>query len=169
MATALLVLAGCGEQFAGTGTAAGKQGEKAAPADAGKAQDGSFSIRAPGIDMKIDIPAGITSHGDSESDLLYPGSTLTGMHVQGSDAAAGAAGKAGIELRFTSFDPAAEIAAWYRDPARSGGFTMVAARPEGETLVLSGTERADGDPFELRLSPGRGGGTDGRLMLTDRR
>jgi hypothetical protein len=36
-------------------------------------------------------------------------------------------------------------------------------------LVLSGTERADGDPFELRLSPGRGGGTDGRLMLTDRR
>lgn len=141
---------------------------KAAAAAEGKAKEGQFSIKTPGFDMKIDIPAGVTSHGDSDSDMLYPGSKLSGMHIEGSKTGAGGKGNAGIELRFTSADPADKVAEWYRDPARASGFSVSGIRRDGPAFLITGSEKGDGDPFTLRLSPASGGGTEGRLTLSDR-
>lgn len=148
--------------------AAGKGEAKSAAAAEGKAKEGQFSIDTPGFDMKIDIPAGVVSHADSDSDVLYPGSKLSGMHIEGNKSGADGTGNAGIELRFTTPDAADKVAAWYRDPARASGFTVSGIRREGAAMVITGSEREDGDPFTLRLSPGSGGGTEGRLTLSDR-
>lgn len=148
-------------------TAPPAPGQAAAAAE-GKAEEGQFSINAPGFDMKIDIPAGVTNDGDSDSDVLYPGSTLSGMHIEGSKGAADGKGDAGIELRFTTPDAPEKVTAWYRDPARASGFTIAGVRREGDAVLISGAEKQDGDPFALRLSPRAGGGTEGRLTLSDR-
>ncbi len=153
----------------------GKEADKGEPAQGkselasaeGKAEDGQFSIKAPGLDMKIDIPAGVTSHGDSDSDVLYPGSTLSGMHIEGARGGGESKGNAAIELRFTTPDAPEKVAAWYRDPARASGFAVSGIRREEGGFLISGTEKKDGDAFTLRLSP-KGVGTEGRLTLTDR-
>lgn len=151
------------------GKEAGKDRAEGSPASTeGKAEEGQFSIKAPGFDMKIDIPAGVTSHADTDSDMLYPGATLSGMHIDGSKGGSDGKGNAGIELRFTTADAPDKVAAWYRDPARAGGFSIGGVRREGSDYLISGTQKQDGDPFALRLSPGSGGGTAGRLTLTDR-
>ncbi len=142
--------------------------EQAGAAAEGKSKEGEFSINAPGFDMKIDIPTGMTSHADSDSDVLYPGATLSGMHIEGSRDGAKSKSNAGIELRFTTPDAPDKVAAWYRDPARASGFTITSARRDGADLVIAGAEKQDGDPFTLRLSARPGGGTDGRLTLSDR-
>ncbi len=164
---AFALLSACEAKF-------GKEADKGEPAQGkselasaeGKAEEGQFSIKTPGFDMKIDIPAGVTSHGDSDSDVLYPGSTLSGMHIEGSKGGGGK-GNAGIELRFTTPDAPEKVAAWYRDPARASGFAVSGIRREEAGFLISGTEKKDGDPFTLRLSP-KGAGTEGRLTLTDR-
>ena len=134
----------------------------------GKAKEGQFSIEAPGVEMKIDIPSGVTSHGNSDSDLLYPGSTLSGMHIEGRRGSAEGKGNAGIELRFTTKEAPEKVAAWYRDPARSTGFTINSVRREAGAILIAGAEKEDGDPFSLRLAEASGGGTEGRLTLSDR-
>ncbi len=159
------LLAGCEAKI---GKEADKAGSEAVAASAkGKAEEGQFSIKAPGFDMKIDIPAGVTSHGDSDSDVLYPGATLSGMHIEGGKGSGEGKSDAGIELRFTSADPIDKVAAWYRDPARATGFSIGSISREGADFLISGAEKQDGDPFSLRLSP-KGAGTEGRLTLTDR-
>lgn len=147
---------------------AGKGGGKAAASAEGKAKEGQFSINTPGFDMKIDIPASLASHTNSDSDVLYPGSSLSGMHIEGSKGGADGKENAGIELRFTTPDAAEKVAAWYRDPARASTFAVAGVRREGSGLVITGSEKKDGDPFTLHLSPRSGGGTEGRLTLTDR-
>jgi hypothetical protein len=151
----------------GGATAARNGNAGASPAE-GKAEEGSFSIDAPGFDMKIAIPEGMANRTnvDSDSDILYPGSTLSGMHVEADKDGGAKGGRSGVELRFTSADAPDKIAAWYREPGRS--FAVASAAREGEGYVISGTEKGDGDPFTVRLAPKNGGGTEGRLALTDR-
>lgn len=168
----LLALIGASALLAACEAKIGKEAERseanaATGSTAGKAEEGQFSIKAPGFDMKIDIPAGVTSHGDSDSDLLYPGATLSGMHIEGSTGGRDGKGNAGIELRFTSADAPEKVAAWYRDPARATGFSISGIRREGADYLISGTQKQDGDPFSLRLASRSGGGTEGRLTLTD--
>ena len=62
---------------------------------------------------------------------------------------------------------AALPAAWYRDPARAAVLTIASAGREGDDTVIRGTQKEDGDPFTVRLSPASGGGTDGRLVFSD--
>lgn len=170
MVCALALLSACEMKVgkeADKGDAAAKGAGGSAASAAGKAEEGQFSIKAPGFDMKIDIPAGVTSHGDSDSDVLYPGSTLSGMHIEGSKGVGDGKGKAGIELRFTTADAPEKVASWYRDPARASAFSIASVWQEGAAFIISGREKGDGDPFMLWLSP-RSGGTEGRLTLTDR-
>lgn len=163
-----LLLASCEAKIGKEADKHGAQGNGSENAESpaeGKSKDGEFSIKAPGLDMKIDIPGGVTSRVGSDSDLLFPGSTFSGMHIEGSKSGRG---NSGVELRFTSSVAPEKVAAWYRDPARAGIFSIESARRDGAGTVIAGKETKSGDPFTLRLDPRSGGGTDARLTLSDR-
>ena len=149
-----------------TGSTEVRASETASSASS-KSEEGKLSIKAPGFDMKINIPEGLADQTDTDSELIYPGASLGGMHIEAGSETAGKR-NSGVELRFTSSDPIDKVAAWYRDPARAGGFSTASTSREGEAIVVSGTQKSDGDPFNLRLSPAPAGGTEGRLTLTDR-
>ena len=51
--------------------------------------------------------------------------------------------------------------------ARGEHFTISSAAREGGGFRLTGTDRGDDDHFTIRLVPA-GGGTEGRLVITDR-
>ncbi len=151
------------------GESANASATAAASPAAEKSEPGKLSIKAPGFDMKIDIPQGMAERASMNSDdqLVYPGATLAGMHIEAGAEQKGARAS-GVELRFTSADPVERVAAWYRDPARNSGFSIASEKREGNALLLSGTQKSDGDPFSLRLSPASAGGTEGRLTVSDR-
>ena len=135
----------------------------------GKAEEGQLSIDAPGFEMKIDIPEGIQREAgiNDDSGILYPNSTFSGIHVQGGEG--GADGDGEVELRFVSTDAPDRVAGWYRDSARSADFSVGSARREADAILIQGTVRDGGSPFRVRLEPRQGGGTDGRVVLADRR
>jgi hypothetical protein len=135
---------------------------------AGRAEEGRLTVEAPGFNMSISIPEGIRSRAEmDEGSLLYPGSDFAGMHIQGGGDGPGAEGGGEVELRFTTGDAPGQVVGWYRDPARGQEFTLEAARQEADGFVVTGTDRQDGDRFTLRIAPGAGGGTEGRLLLSD--
>jgi hypothetical protein len=136
----------------------------------GKAEEGQLSVSAPGFEMKIDIPEGIRRQAgiDDDSGLIYPNGQFSGIHVEGGRDGPAGAGEGEVELRFTSADAPETIARWYRDPARSGDFSIGGAGREGQDFVITGTGKDDEGQFRVRLSPRAGGGTDGRLVLSDR-
>ena len=167
---AALTLAAC-EAKIGKDDADNAPAAKGAPTDVsaeGKAKEGQFSIDAPGFALKFDIPEGIADHADveSDSDVLYPGAELSGMHIQAGDDAKGR-DSGSVELRFTSVDAPGRVAAWYRDPARAKDLTVSAARREGDGFVIEGKDD-EGDPFKVIIGQGANGGTDGRLVLSDK-
>ena len=136
---------------------------------AGKAEEGRLTVSAPGFNLSVAIPEELADNAraDSDEELIYPGSRIGGIHVQGG--ADGAEGDRGgeVELRFSTGDPADRVVAWYRDPARGEHFTIASAAPEGEGFRLSGTGRGEGGNFTLRLAPAAAGGTEGRLVISD--
>jgi hypothetical protein len=160
---ALAMLAGCeariGRDDAQSNTAAAAKGTE-------QAEEGTFSIDTPGLQMKLDIPTAIAERAevDNENGLLYPGANLSGIHVEAREGN----GRSRVELRFSSTDAPERVAAWYRDPARADDFTVASGSQNGGVITLAGTQKDDGDPFELSLSPRNGGGTDGRLKLRER-
>lgn len=139
--------------------AAGGASNASAPAEG---EPGQFSLKVPGFEMKVDMPdEGVRA--DRDSDILYPGSRVTGMNIDaGTDSP-----EDSVELRFHSSDPVQKVAAWYRDPARAAEFTLSSFAEEGDGYRLAGTQKDGSDGFELWMSPS-GGGTDGRLVLRDR-
>lgn len=166
-AAALALLAACERPAGGREEEAPPQPEpEAAPAQ-GKAEEGRFSMKGPGFDFKIDIPEGVRGEG-GENPLLYPGAVLAGMHIEAEPKARGGAAGSGVELRFTSADPPEKVAAWYRDPARKGSFSVASEARDAGALVLSGTQADGGDAFTLRLAPAPDGGSAGRLTLSER-
>ena len=160
------LLTACEEQTSETASARAGGSETASSA-LNKSEEGKLSIKAPGFDMKINIPTGLADRTDADSELIYPGAALGGMHIEAGSETAGKR-NSGVELRFTSGDPITKVAAWYRDPARDGAFSTASVRRDGQAMVIAGTQKSDGDPFNLRLSPAPAGGTEGRLTLTDR-
>jgi len=140
----------------------------AAAGAAGKAEEGRVSIHAPGFDLKINIPEGIRREADMEedNDIIYPNSTFSGMHVEGGRDDSRSDGE--VELAFTSVDGPDLVARWYQDPARAPSFTVATVNREGQAYVIAGTTRDDDGNFRVRLSPRQGGGTEGRVVLSDR-
>lgn len=139
--------------------------QRAAGAE-GKAEEGRLSIKAPGIDIAINVPDAVRdrAHANVESDFLPPGSRASGIHVQG-DGGNRAVGRDSVEIRFISPQPPAEAAAWYNDAARRAKFTIARSERQGAEMVLTGTT-AQGAPLTVHLAA-RGTGSDGRLVLVD--
>lgn len=135
---------------------------------AGKAESGTLSIDTPGFDMKLKIPEAIRAEIGGDNDVIYPGSTLGGLHVAAQ--ADGGGGNGSVEMRFTSPDAVDKVAAWYRDPARAADLKVASAGRQGEAVVMNGVtvdRDGGGGPFTLRLRP-NAGGTEGVLTLSDR-
>jgi hypothetical protein len=135
---------------------------------AGRAEEGRLTVEAPGFNMSINIPEGLRSEAnmDDDSDLIYPGSTFGGIHVQGGAERPGRDRGGEVELRFTTGDAIDRVVAWYRDPARNAEINVASVTRDGNGFVVNGTGRRDNDRFTLRLAP-RGSGTEGRLLLVD--
>jgi hypothetical protein len=126
--------------------------------------EGTIGLDVPGFNLKLKVPLDRATT-DSQSKLLYPGSTVTGIYVAaGPDSKAGSEGE--VELRFASPDAPDKIAAWYRDQSRAQPLTLTADAKHGSAFVLAGTQRDKGDRFKVRLEP-KGSGTDGRLTVRD--
>lgn len=134
-----------------------------------KAERGELSINAPGVQMKINIPEGLRREAaiHDESGLVYPGSTMAGVHVEGGSDDRQGESHGEVELRFASTDAPDAVARWYRDPARSAHFTLDSASRAGPAYVFAGSRREGHGRFRVRLMPAAGGGTDGRLLLAD--
>jgi hypothetical protein len=132
----------------------------------GKSEEGKISFKGPGFDFSLDVPGGLSRHTgvNRDSEILYPGAAIAGIYI-----AAGGNDRGEVEIGFNSADPPDKVAAWYRDPARGGHFALSSAAKEGDEFVFAGAEKGDGDRFKLRLRPRSGGGTDGRLVVGDRR
>lgn len=161
-AAAALALTACEARF----------GNDAAPAGNGsaenKAEEGQLSINAPGVEMKINIPEGLRgeAHMNDDSGLIYPGATMSGIHVEGGREESRDDGE--VELRFNSGDAPDAVARWYQDPARARDFTVATATREGPAYVFAGTRTRGGEGrFRIHLAPRAGGGTDGRVLLSD--
>ncbi len=135
----------------------------------GKAEEGRLTVSAEGFNMSIDIPEALRddTRMDGDNELIYPGANFGGLHVQGGADRPGGGHEGEVELRFTTGDPTDRVVAWYRDPARAADFTLQAARRDGNAVLITGSGRQAGERFTLRLTP-RGGGTEGRLVLSDR-
>lgn len=149
-------------------------GNDAPPVDenataAGRAEEGRFSVEAPGFNMSIDIPEFVDGDAriDEHGGLIYPGSDFSGMHVQGGSEGPGGERRGEVELRFTHADPPERVAAWYRDPARANDLTVATDERRGNAYVLSGTVKEDDERFSVTIAPREGGGSDTRLVLSD--
>ena len=135
---------------------------------AGRAEDGRFTIEAPGFTLAVTVPDGFDGRTDSGGDngLVYPGARVSGLHVQGGRGHS-EHGRDEVELRLTSTDAPDRIVAWYRDPARADRFSLSSTTQEGGATVLAGTGRRDNERFTLRIAPRAGGGSDMRLLIAD--
>ena len=160
-AAAALALTACEARF----------GNDARPSGNGsaenRAEEGQVSISAPGVEMKIDVPEGIRRemHMNDDSGLIYPGARMSGVHVEGGRERGKSDGE--VELRFNSADAPDAVARWYQDPARASDFTIASAGREGPAYLFAGTKKDGDGRFRIRLAPRQGGGTDGRVLLSD--
>ncbi|MFL6857652.1 MAG: hypothetical protein ACJ8EB_07055 [Allosphingosinicella sp.] len=141
------------------------QGNEAVSAE-GQAEEGKISVHAPGFNLTLDLPKEVSRsvRTDRDSKIIYPNSSLLGMAV-----AAGKGGDQGgeseVEMRFRAAAPLDQVAAWYRDPARSADFRLEGIAQEGGATVVHGLKNSDRHPFKVRLVAASGGGTDGRLTI----
>ena len=147
---AATALAGCG---------APTENEAAANRNAvaeSKAENGQLTVRAQGVDLKIDLPPPLRrmAGDDGNRAFVYPG------------AAGGARAEGGV-IVFHSDEAPETVARWYRDPARAARFTVATDERQGPAIVIAGTAR-NGDGLAVRLAPGESGGTDGRVVVTAR-
>ncbi|MGQ0659922.1 hypothetical protein [Sphingosinicella sp.] len=164
ISVALVLLVGCEMRI---GNHAGPVADNASAA--GRAENGQFTVEAPGFNLSVTIPEGMNERAnvDDDNGLVYPGSAVAGVHVQGRRGQSGGHDSGEVELRLTSADAPDRVAAWYRDPARAENFTVASATRDGEATVIAGTGRRDNERFTLRIAPRAGGGSDMRLLLAD--
>lgn len=168
----LLVVAAAGLLIGCEGRIGAPEEEGAGAGDAapaavdGRAKDGRLTVKGPGVDLSIRIPDAVRERAavDGESRVIPPGATLSGMHIQAGEDQGGG----GVELGFTLPEPPARVAAWYRDPARAPEIRIRSASEANGETRLSGTTGQGGGTFTVRLRPREGGGTAGRVAISDR-
>ena len=145
VAVPALALSGCG----------GRDGNESANAanamPPSKTENGQLTVRAQGVDLKINLPPPIRRMTDDDN-YVYPRAQMQ---------------RGGEGRRFHSDDPPETVTAWYRDRARANRFTIASVARDGTAVVLAGAAR-NGDALSVRLAPGAQGGTDGTILVTNR-
>jgi hypothetical protein len=134
--------------LSGCGTGGDNESANAGNAMPGRAENGQLTVRAQGVDLKIDLPPPIRRMTE-DNDFLYPRAR---------------AQRGGEGRRFHSDDPLETVAAWYQDRARANRFTIANVTREGPAILLAGTAR-NGNALSVRLVPGAQGGTDGTIRI----
>jgi hypothetical protein len=161
---AVTLLAACDVKI---GNDAGNVSENASAA--GRAQEGRVTIEAPGFNMSMNIPESALNDTRIDDDrVIYPGSQFGGVHVQGRPGRGDHDGGGEVELRFTTGDAVDKVVAWYRDPARRDDLSVLSAERQGEAFLLTGTAGNEKKPFTLRITPRAGGGSEARLLISDK-
>ena len=146
----LALLAGCGGHDDAANAAAANQQVSAD----GQAQTGKIRVKGPGIDMTFVLPKAMRGEAKAgeNSRILYPGSTIEGLAMVGSEAKGKKdGGDSEVEFSFATPDPLDRVAAWYRDLARGNDFRVSAVEKEGNDLVL---HAAGGRGDEVPALPG---------------
>ncbi len=165
----VLALAGCNREDR-AGSDAGNQAASAQ----GQAEDGRVTVKAPGVDISVRLPDAVRNRmsTDGNNQILPPNVRIGGVHVQGDGSEGGSGGNGAVDLTFRSDQAPDQLAAWYRDPQRAQHFTIASDAREGAAIVIGGATRGSGGDgggrFTVRLSPGQGGGTEGRLSISER-
>jgi len=152
------------------GNEADAGGSNQSQSAAGQAQDGRLTVKAPGLDMSINIPEEPRSAATADADtrIIPPGATIGGLHVQGEQGSGRNGGGGAVEMTFTAAQPPEQVAAWYRDPARAADFTVSSTARQGSEIVIAATPKPEGEAFTVRLRGGAGGGTEARLVISER-
>lgn len=133
----------------------------------GKSEEGQVALSMPGFDVKLNVPLDKAETSGDQGKILYPGSKVTGLYIAAHpDKGSGSDGE--VELRFSTPDALDKVAAWYRDPARTPDFTISEDAREGGVQIFAGEQKDDKESFRIRLEAD-GSGTDGRLVVRDRR
>jgi len=156
-------LGGCGGQDQAANLAATNQQVSAE----GQAQTGKIRVKGPGIDMTFVLPKAMRGEAKAgeNSRILYPGSTIEGLAMVGSEAdGKKGGGDSEVEFSFATADPRDRVVAWYRDAARGNDFRVTAVEKEGSDVVVHATQN-DGHVVKVRLGDRAGGGTAGRVTV----
>jgi hypothetical protein len=157
------LLAGCGGHDEVANVAAANQQVSAE----GQAQTGKIRVKGPGIDMTFVLPKAMRGEAKAgeNSRVLYPGSTIEGLAMVGSEAnAKKGGGDSEVEFSFATADPRDKVVAWYRNPARGNDFRVTAVEKEGGDVVVHATQ-PDGHIVKVRIGDREGGGTAGRVTV----
>lgn len=133
----------------------------------GRAEEGKISVKGPGVDLTFSLPKAMRGEAKAarESKVLYPGATIGGLALVGTQGKADKPGDSEVEFRLATADPIDKVTAWYRDPARAKDIKVTGITRQGDETVITGSQAREVDTFKLRLSPRPGGGTDGRLTI----
>jgi len=159
LAVPLVLLAACGNGKDGTAitlNADGADGNVIASIGA----NGQLALNAPGISGNIKLPA-IKLNADNfdmNGVHLYPGSTISGMNIDGHDRP-GQDDDGQVKVSFESPATPATVRDWFAGKLGSAGFKVA---PSGSGLA--GTTE-EGKPFRLDLSPDGSDKARGTILI----
>ncbi|MBX9729989.1 MAG: hypothetical protein K2X59_01560, partial [Sphingomonas sp.] len=120
---------------------------------------GEVAINAPGFSGKITLPKLKLDSSDFEMNgvHLYPGSTISGMNIVGSEGKDGE-GKGNVRVTFDSPAEPAVVRDWFFDRLGKADFTITK-----NGTGLKGTDEKN-KPFALELTPAADGHSTGVII-----
>ena len=118
---------------------------------------GKMSLKVPGFEAKLDVPAAIMgkSNFDIDGVKLYPGTKVTGVNVNAND------NTGSVRIGFDAPAAPAMVKAWFAKAFADNGMTVTQS-----DSGLVGTDK-DGSPFAMAFSAKGSGATTGQITMRD--
>lgn len=135
-------------------------GESSSASSSSSTSDGKFSLKADGVDIKIDLPKSLIEKSQ-KSDDLYPGSKILGVDINSTsnNDNGSSESKAVVNVKFFAPDEPRKVAQYFANKFKD----------EGGSASLNGTnvsgKTKDGQDYKLTLDPD-GNGSRGLLAIT---
>ena len=124
----------------------------------GDSDTGKMSLNVPGLEAKINLPAGVINKSNFDIDgvKLYPGSSVTGVNVDANN------DTGSVRIAFDAPATPAIVTAWFAKAFADQGMTVTAS-----DTGLAGSDK-DGSPFAIALAPKGDTATAGTIMMRDK-